>query len=758
MNWAIVRILWKHEMRMILRDRRTIVLAILLPVAAMPLLLFGSRIMQERRARTLEGTVYRYAVDPAGADSLRAWLERARLQIEAANPGEPSDSAAVRLASYRFEEVWTGARLDRELGDTPPSALASDSVHVYLQWLSGAAADSLEQARDRSSEGEGAEANDAGGKQGRAGEDETAGPGDGGREGEGSGEAPPSRLGVERRLNGVPLVNILFRGNRDVSSAGAARLREYLAAAASGGRERLLRERGFAGDPGGIVQVSSVNIAPPGQVAGSRFGRLLTLYVVLFLFSGAAVVATDLIAGEKERGSLETILTTAVGRREITAAKQLSIITVGLATTLAQAASVLVFVRLRVADVPGMAGLDLEPASVFVLLLLFLPVAALVSSILLATSAYARSYKEAQLLYLPVLLVSMVPPLAAAVPTITLRSAIALVPVANVSVAVRDILSGTLDWPMLAVVFLATTAAALLTLRQTARLLQEERLVAGTDSVSLEERAEEEDGGSGGARPRSRFSRHVLAWYAVMAAVMFSVALNVPELGSFRRQLLFNQALFVGSAILMTRVYHLRFTEAFALRRFDWRVLPGIVLLVPSALVTGTGLFRFLDLFIPVPEEMLRQLSRTIMPAEMPVWQLILFVSLIPGVCEELTFRGPLLHGLSRRYRPAAVAIVTGLVFGLFHVSLFRIATTAFLGVVLTTVALLTGSVFPCMLVHIGNNALALWLGMSNRNMSALPWWAYLAAVLGLAAGLTIIYRYRTPYPGLRPNRRRSEG
>jgi hypothetical protein len=87
----------------------------------------------------------------------------------------------------------------------------------------------------------------------------------------------------------------------------------------------------------------------------------------------------------------------------------------------------------------------------------------------------------------------------------------------------------------------------------------------------------------------------------------------------------------------------------------------------------------------------------------------------------------------------------------LFHVALFRILPTAFLGVILTGIALLTGSIFPGMLMHAGNNALSLWLAQSGHAVGNLTWGWYLAATIGFALGFYILYRARTPYPDLRP-------
>jgi hypothetical protein len=110
-----------------------------------------------------------------------------------------------------------------------------------------------------------------------------------------------------------------------------------------------------------------------------------------------------------------------------------------------------------------------------------------------------------------------------------------------------------------------------------------------------------------------------------------------------------------------------------------------------------------------------------------------------------------LLYGLRRKLRPLSLAVSVGLIFGFFHVALFRIIPTAFMGMMLTAMALLTGSIFPGMLVHAGNNALGLWMGKMEISAGNLAWWWYLAAAAVLALAFYILYRARTPYPGLRP-------
>jgi membrane protease YdiL (CAAX protease family) len=141
---------------------------------------------------------------------------------------------------------------------------------------------------------------------------------------------------------------------------------------------------------------------------------------------------------------------------------------------------------------------------------------------------------------------------------------------------------------------------------------------------------------------------------------------------------------------------------------------------------------------------MLERFASDVIPRGMPTWQLLIYIAVLPAICEELAFRGALLSGLRRKLRPVALVLVVGVIFGLFHVSLFRLAPTAVMGMILTVVALLTGSVFPGMLLHFGNNALGVLAG-DTINPDTLLWWHYLAGIAVFGLSFWIIYRNRTP-------------
>jgi sodium transport system permease protein len=496
--------------------------------------------------------------------------------------------------------------------------------------------------------------------------------------------------------------------------------------------DRLLMAQGFPGDPKQVFAVHDTNIASNGAVTGSIVGRFLTLFLVMMMFTGGAVAAMDIIAGEKERGTLETLLTTAAARHEIVAAKQLAITSVAIVITLIQGLNFLLYIKLRVVPLPKNFDLHLPTGMALTLLFLFLPLAATIASVLLMISAYAKSYKESQMYFFPVYLLSLLPSLAAVMPGIELRSAIVAVPVANVSVAAREILMGRADPAMIIITFgvMGITAGCLM--RASARMLSREEIILPTHKEAAEF--------LGGP---ALFQKRVLRWFALMWVVTFIVALNIPALATFRRQLLFNEVLIMlGGTLLMLKVYRLNIRETLSLRRVKPAVWIGILFAIPSANLTALGVFRLVNMIIPAPQQLMERFGDVI-PKGMPTWQLVLYIAVLPAICEELAFRGMLLSGLRRKLRPAGLILSVGVIFGLFHVALYRLVPTAALGMVLTAIALMTGSIFPGMLLHAGNNALGV-LGASLFNPEVANWWHILAGSTIFGLSIWIVYRNRT--------------
>jgi sodium transport system permease protein len=535
-------------------------------------------------------------------------------------------------------------------------------------------------------------------------------------------------------------LRLVYRGDRESSLQAQSRLDRNLRSARTARQADLLADAGFPLPPSAVLNLTTTDIATPRQSAGQTLGRSLTLLVLFLLFPAAAVLGIPSLAGERERGTLETLLTTAASRPEIIGAKLLSISLVSLGITAIQMANVLLYIGFRWIPLPEGLAASVTPGTALALVLLHLPLAVLAAAVLVLLSALSHSIKEAQLYFVPAFLLCLAPAAAAFLPDLPLTSLVAVIPVSGLAIASRDLLTGDLHLPAATVAWGSTTLAAL----ALARL--------GVRHLSLEPRVASHSRLSNPTHPRSPFEQHVLRWFAGLWATLLIVSGYYSEATDLRLQILVNVVgLFLGGSLLILRLYRLHPPTALALRVPRPSAWVAVLVGVPGGLLAGIGLFRFVDLFLPIPPQMLEAFSEKLFPHHLPFWQWILFLAVLPGICEEIAFRGLLLHGLRRRTHPVVVILVVGLVFGFFHMSLFRLAPTAFLGILLATVTLLTGSILPAIAWHILHNATSLAIARASLPLDQLHPAAYAAGALLLALALTLLWRERTPYPDLRP-------
>ena len=234
-----------------------------------------------------------------------------------------------------------------------------------------------------------------------------------------------------------------------------------------------------------------------------------------------------------------------------------------------------------------------------------------------------------------------------------------------------------------------------------------------------------------------------------LGLICFLASLWFGETLGLRGQILVNLVgFFFGGSLLMIDHYGLNPVEAFGLRLPRPSAWVAVLIGTPSALILGLGLAQLVNAYVfPVPQQLLESFGQALMGPDLPLWQLVLFLCIMPGIFEELAFRGVLVYGLRRRFkRTWVMALAVGLIFGIFHVSLFRIVPTAWLGFVLTWVVVLSGSIYPAMVWHALSNALAIVpneLGLFPEDFEPAGWWA-IPAAFGLALSMWILARGRS--------------
>ncbi len=212
------------------------------------------------------------------------------------------------------------------------------------------------------------------------------------------------------------------------------------------------------------VIVKRENIADDREVWGERLGGMLPYFIFFLCLQGAMAPASDLGAGEKERGTLETLLISPMERYKLVLGKFFTIGAAGVICALITVTSMAVWGLLIsqgmaiefVADIMAMVGI----ADFVLIFLMLIPVVAIFAAVLLSLSIYARSFKEAQSYMGALMMVVIFPVLIAMMPGVELKGGWIWVPLTNVALAMKELLKGTMDYFALFGIFASTMAIA----------------------------------------------------------------------------------------------------------------------------------------------------------------------------------------------------------------------------------------------------------------------------------------------------------
>ncbi len=753
MRWSIIRLIWLRELRDQLRDRRTIFMVAVLPVLIYPLL--GLVVIQFALGfLKRQNTVAVYGAEnlpartgaSAGLDPLpaAAWLTLAPVGPNDAGPGRVVGAAAfAQLAQAGLGQDFPplletdggSGRFLSSYFDIPEEA---DALRVQaLAWPEG--------ATPAPAPGQDPDA-------WLLGIDRT--PLD-------SRQADlllvvPAGFRARLERGGRPDLFVLSREGDDRSHLVGNRVHAVL----SHWQDRLkgvrLLRHGLAADFDEPLAVRDPERSRPPlkQAAQNLFDALARIFpflLVMWSLTGALYPAVDLCAGEKERGTMETLLISPASREEIVYGKFLTIWVFSGATALLNLASMGLTTAVFSSSLPVAV---LRPAALLWCVLLVLPLSAFFSALCLAVGAYARSTKEGQYYLMPLFLVTMPLIFLTLAPGVELNPLYSMVPVTGVALLLQRLLTApALDqvpWGYFVPVLAPTALYGWLALRWAVSQFQrEEVLFREAERLDLglwlrrllrEKEALPSTGqalfcfalllglrwlslGLGGRVP--------LLWHAAIDLVAFVIAppLFMAVLLTTRPRLSLGLRLPPRGAWLSAGVL-------------------GLLLVLPLADLSRSLLEKFPDLAKLLTETTpLAGLLQAVERGETAGawWQVPLVVIVLAPVCEELAFRGFILTGLRRRLHPWTAILLSSLLFAASHLNVFQLLPLFILGVLLGLVATRGRSVLPGMLLHLLYNGLVVaplvfpgWAGTLGEAVGSLPYLR--AAVAVVCALLAAIY------------------
>ncbi|HEY1108273.1 MAG TPA: ABC transporter permease [Opitutaceae bacterium] len=280
------------------------------------------------------------------------------------------------------------------------------------------------------------------------------------------------------------------------SQTGATEVRRFFESYREKQVAMRLESRGL---PAAFVKpfdIATENVAPPEKVGGNAIGGMIPYLFILLCFTGAMYPAMDLTAGEKERGTMETILCSPIARIDLVLGKFLTVLTASLGTVLCSLLSMTLtvtfggslFTKLTGAGATAAKSAassasimpSFDPLGVLAVLGMVLPIAVLFSAGLLTISLFAKSFKEAQSYISPLIILIILPAVIGLLPGVELNAKLALIPILNVSLACKELVSGVWNWQYLALIFGSTCLYAMVALGLAVRMFNRESVIFRT--------------------------------------------------------------------------------------------------------------------------------------------------------------------------------------------------------------------------------------------------------------------------------------
>lgn len=523
----------------------------------------------------------------------------------------------------------------------------------------------------------------------------------------------------------------------------------------------------------GFMESFVIENADVGDAKWKRaatWSKILPFIVMIWSLTGAFYPAVDLCAGEKERGTFETLLSSPALRNEIAIGKLLTVMAFSIATSLLNLVSMGftgIYVISRLGAQMASQSASFEPlglppvSSLFWLLLALIPISALFSAVALAAASFAKSSKEGQYYLVPLMMISMPLMMIPMLPAARLDLGTSLIPVSGLMLMLRGLIEGRhaevlqFSGPVVAV----TLVCCWLAIRWVVNQFNRESVIF---------------------RPSERFSVHVwlrhvmrernelpLLGHALLCGIVILVIKFFVSLGAstpvnwleFTKQTM----IILVAAVAMPSILMAMFLTRRPLRSL--KLVPCRIPVACAAVLAAILLHPavtwisqcVLTIYPPSGDlNALQDLMGAIMADAPGFWAILLVMAIAPAVIEELAFRGFILSGLQSMGSNVKAILISSLLFGAAHSILQQSIITFFLGCILGLIAVKTCSLIPCVLYHLVHNGISIAISMIEQPLvSDYPLLNYLfqrttsggyeyalvpASIMTIAGGLLIVW------------------
>lgn len=640
METKIIKTLVKKEILDVFRDKKTVIMMLVVPVLLYPLIFLGAMALSSMISSNMEKQTYRVAVEAQDDGAFLQKLEQVQSELSAQSDETESgeaESEDAEEASYDLILVDADSIADYE------EALNAEEIDAYI-----------------------------------------------------SGQMQDGKMQYDiYYLSSVTNSSYARSIVMDIFDEYKEELTEEKLIEAGLDVHEILEPVGYAGE----------DIASNEQSLGSIMGSILPFMLIISLLMGTMYPAIDTTAGERERGTLETILTLPVTNRQLIVSKFLTVAFIGIISALLNILSMggIAVYMYQIMDLQTNAQtfdvMQFVPA-ILVCILAILAFSLFISAVTMCVTAFAKSYKEANNYITPLMLVVMFVGYIGFIPNIELSHSVAMIPVANICLLIKNMLVFKIDYGIIAVVLISNVAYALFAILFLSKIYDSEAILFGDGKASMQLFEKRSNLQKGGVPSMSD------AWFVfALTTMLFLYGGSILQVKYGLWGVFSSQMIFLGVPLFVVWYTKKDMKNTYGLQKTKAAGFAGGFFQIIGMFCINLVISTIMVKLFPNSASNISNVFEEIMDGSLA--ESLFVIALTPAICEELLFRGVMFQSMKKKYRISTSIIIVGILFGAYHMSMVKFIPTGLLGAVLCYTAYKTGSIYPAMMMHFINNAIS---------------------------------------------------